>query len=200
MATENIPWAVHLGLMMSRMAGLGKPDAAVRPVDIGDINWRFVAKIILLVTGEDAMEACSSDQLCARLKFGCEGGVHGMTAAFDVASVNEDAGFMLVDADNAFNSFSRNQMLWNVCHAWLAGAWFAFYAVGMKTAIIWSQFLRFASFNNFLVPLIAERLLKSTYLRWCEKFKIPFLDRTPCKKIFVENNMVVQKIVIFSYI
>ena len=126
MATKNVPWAVYRGFMMSRMVGLGKPDGGVRPVGIGDINRRFVAKIILSVTGDDATEACSSDQLCAGLKFGCEGGVHGMTAAFDVASANEDVGFMLVDADNAFNSFSRIQMLWNVRHAWPAGAWFAF--------------------------------------------------------------------------
>ena len=126
MVTENVPWAVHCGFMMCRMVGLGKPDCGVRLVDIGDMNQRLVAKIIMSVTGEDVTEACSSDQLCAELKFGCECGVHGMSAASDVASMKKDVGFMLVDADNTFNSFSRIQMLLNVQHAWPAGAWFAF--------------------------------------------------------------------------
>ena len=72
MATENVPWAVHCVFVMGRMVGLGKPDGGVPPVDISNDKCRLEANIILLVRGEDAMEACSSNQLCAGLQIGCE--------------------------------------------------------------------------------------------------------------------------------
>ena len=38
----------------------------------------------------------------------------------------ENTGFLLIDADNAFNEASRVNMLWTIRHEWPAGARFAF--------------------------------------------------------------------------
>ena len=81
---------------------------------------------MLEVTVDQATGACSTDQLYAGLTLGCEGGIHGMSALWSKLSEGEDTGFLLIDADNGFNAFSRIQMLWVIRHEWPAGAWFAF--------------------------------------------------------------------------
>ena len=61
-----------------------------------------------LVTGDDVMEACGTDQLCSGVKAGIEGAVHTINKTFQE---NCDAGWSLLlsdhDGDNAFNSMSR---------------------------------------------------------------------------------------------
>ena len=59
-----------------------------------------------LVTKNDAMEACGTDQLCSGVKAGIEGAVHTINKTFQE---NCDAGWglLLSDGDNAFNSMSR---------------------------------------------------------------------------------------------
>ena len=98
----------------------------VRPVGIGDILRRLIAKCVLRVTVDQAAGACGTDNLCSGLKLGCEGGVHSMSALWDDLSKNELGGFLIGDADNGFNELSRFQMLWTIRHEWPAGAWFAF--------------------------------------------------------------------------
>ena len=76
--------------------------------------------------GPQATETCGAEQLCAGLKIGYKGGIHGMSALWDELSAGKNYGFLLIDADNGFNAFSRILMLWTICHLWPAGARFAF--------------------------------------------------------------------------
>ena len=48
----------------------------VRPVGIGESADRCFEKIMTIITGDEAMEACGSDQLCSGLKAGIEGAIH----------------------------------------------------------------------------------------------------------------------------
>ena len=85
-----------------------------------------MAKCVLKVAGPLATLECDADQLCVDLKAGVEGGVHAVSAVWAEIDKDEKNGFLVIDAENAFNSMSRVTMLWNVYHLWPAGARFAF--------------------------------------------------------------------------
>jgi hypothetical protein len=80
----------------------------------------------LAVAGEEAKDACVIDQLCAGLKAGIEGAIHAIKELWAMHEQEEEWGFLLVDARNAFNEACRIAMLWTVRHKWPAGARFTF--------------------------------------------------------------------------
>ena len=58
--------------MANRLIALDKCPG-VRPVGVGEIWRRLLAKCVLVVAGGEAKEACGSEQLCAGLEEGIEG-------------------------------------------------------------------------------------------------------------------------------
>ena len=62
-------------MMIGRLLGFDKIPG-VRPLGIGYIIRRLVAKCGLKVMGQDATRACGTDQLCTGLEAGIEGGIH----------------------------------------------------------------------------------------------------------------------------
>ena len=94
------PWAAYRALLACQELVLGKKPIGIRPIGIGDIFRRAAAKVILLVAGPSATTACGADQLCAGLKAGAEHAVSGICAEMDSA---EEKGFLVIDAENAFN-------------------------------------------------------------------------------------------------
>jgi hypothetical protein len=99
----------------------------VRPVGIGKTLERLGAKCVLLVCGDEAKEACGVDhQLCAGLEAGIEGGTHAAKFLWQEHSQEEEWGFLLVVARNAFNEGNRMLMLWTTRHEWASGARFIF--------------------------------------------------------------------------
>ena len=83
-------------------------------------------KIALKFTGQEATMAFQDDQLCAGLKAGINGAIHGVQALWDEKSSTDEWGVLLVDAKNAFNNINRFRMLWTVRHLWPSGASFVF--------------------------------------------------------------------------
>ena len=55
--------------------------------------------------------AYQDDQLCAGLKVGIYGTVYRVQAIWDKNLTTEDWGFLLVDANNAFNEINQIGML-----------------------------------------------------------------------------------------
>jgi hypothetical protein len=94
--------------------------------NIGEVWRRAIAKCVLHVAGTEAKEACGTDQLCAGLEAGVEGAIHAMQHVWAMHAEEEEWGFLLVDARNAFNELNRTAMLWTVRHEWPSGARFAF--------------------------------------------------------------------------
>jgi len=62
-------------LKAKRLIALNKLPG-VRPVGIGESADRCFKKIMTIITGDEAMEACGSDHLCSGL--GIEGAIQGI--------------------------------------------------------------------------------------------------------------------------
>ncbi|CEM07930.1 unnamed protein product [Vitrella brassicaformis CCMP3155] len=88
LANEIVPWEQVQAVRSCRLIGLDK-QPRVRPIGIGEVPMRMMAKAMYWVFGVDVEIACG-----------------------EVECV------LLVDATNAFNSTSRPAALWNACVLW----------------------------------------------------------------------------------
>lgn len=113
----RVEWAAIRGLMAGRLIAL-KKGSGIRPVGVGEIWRRIMAKALIKVTGHEATTACGVDQLCSGLSCGIEGGIAAAKELWRSQSDDEDWGYLTIDAKNAFNELSRVQMLWSVRHLW----------------------------------------------------------------------------------
>ena len=105
LANGSLPWAAYRSFMSGLLSTLDK-QPGVRPVGIGETWHSIFSKIVLKVTVPEATMACQDDQLCAGLKVGIDGAIHGVQALWDENSTTENWGLLLVDADNAFNEIN----------------------------------------------------------------------------------------------
>ena len=76
------PWAAYRAFMLGRVIVLDK-QPGVGLVGLGGKRWRIFSKIMLNVTGTEAIMACQDDQLHAILKAGTNGAIHGVQALWD---------------------------------------------------------------------------------------------------------------------
>ena len=81
-----------------------------------------MAKYLLQVTGPEAKAACRTIQLAGWVEAGIEGAIHAMRVLWEEHAHEEDWGFLLIDARNAFNEEKRTAMLWGVRHKLTSGA------------------------------------------------------------------------------
>jgi hypothetical protein len=80
LANEHPPWAAYRALMACRLVALDKCPG-VRPVGIGEVYRRLIAKCVLEVAGGQATTAAGNLNLCAGLPAGIEGAVHALRKA-----------------------------------------------------------------------------------------------------------------------
>ena len=122
---HNVPWPAIRAFASGRLMALDKMPG-IRPIGIGELWRRLFCKLCMLASGEEATEACGNTNLCGGLEAGIEGGIHAAKRIWDELNEEEEWGFTLVDARNAFNEENRTAMLWTVRHLWPSGAQFAF--------------------------------------------------------------------------
>ena len=79
LANDMPDWAAYRGLTTRRLLALDK-EPGTRPVGIGSIWIRYIAKLLLAETAAEAKAECGSLQLCAGLEAGTEGGLHSVHA------------------------------------------------------------------------------------------------------------------------
>ena len=83
----------------------------VRPIGIGEVHRRIIAKAILVLLKQDILDVAGPLQVCAGQVSGCEAAIHAMRQTF---ADEETDGGLLVDAANAFNSINRQAALHNI--------------------------------------------------------------------------------------
>ena len=69
LANTSLPWATYRALMRGRLISLDK-QPRVRPVGVGDMAHRLLAKAVLKMAGEEETNACEEAQLCGGLVSG----------------------------------------------------------------------------------------------------------------------------------
>ena len=103
LCTDNIN-PDHLSAFVAcRLIPLNKCPG-VRPIGIGEVPRRIIAKAILGLLKQDILDASGPLQVCAGQESGCEAANHAMRQIF--ADMDTD-GALLIDATNAFNSINR---------------------------------------------------------------------------------------------
>ena len=86
-------------------------NPGVRPIVIGEVSRRLIAKAVLYMVRNDVLQAASPMQLCAGQPSGCEAAIHAMKAVFD----SPDAKAVLqVYATNVFSCLNRQMALRNI--------------------------------------------------------------------------------------
>ena len=83
-------------------------------------------KCLLRVAGPEAKAACGTIQLAGGMEAGIEGAIHVIRVLWEEHAQEEDWGFFLIDARNAFNEENGTAMLWAVRHKWPSSAQFTF--------------------------------------------------------------------------
>ena len=83
----------------------------MRPIGIGEVPRRIIAKAVLSLFRFDIQEAAGPLQVCAGQEGGCEAAIHAMRQFFAEQDVH---GALLVDATNAFNTINRQVALNNI--------------------------------------------------------------------------------------
>jgi hypothetical protein len=58
-------------------------DPGIRPIGIGEVPRRIIAKAILRVVRDDVKEAVGPLQTCAGFETGCEAAVHALNQIWD---------------------------------------------------------------------------------------------------------------------
>ena len=75
MANSSPPLAAYCTIMECRLVALHKRPG-VRPVGIGGTLHRYLAKLVMRASGNQAKMACANFQLCIGLEVGIEGATH----------------------------------------------------------------------------------------------------------------------------
>ena len=95
----------------SSLTALKKIKCGVRPIAVGEVLRRLVAKCIAKQTQTESAELFSSKQLGVGVKGGAESIMHATKVTFEILQLSQDAGILQIDFKNGFNSIKRNQIL-----------------------------------------------------------------------------------------
>jgi len=110
LCTSFVNPEVILPLVSCRLIALDK-NPGVRPIGVGEVVRRIIAKAVLSIIRPDILRAAGPLQLCAGQTCGVEAAIHSMRTIFNDEN---SEGFLLVDASNAFNSLNRAVALQNI--------------------------------------------------------------------------------------
>ena len=125
MANKVLPWEALRGYMASRLIAIDK-NPGVRPIGVGEIWRRLFAKVFLRSLGDAPAELCGNKQLCCSTPAGVEGAIHAARILWNEKASNTNFGFLMLDADNAFNKLNRVKALNTIRNIYPAAARMAF--------------------------------------------------------------------------
>ena len=113
MCRDDVDSSLLKEFTAGRLIPLKKGDdgTGIRPIGVGEILRRIVAKAVGRVVKDDMIQATGCLQTCSGMSGGIEASIHAMATAFK--SDDSDA-VLLVDAENAFNCLNREVALSNI--------------------------------------------------------------------------------------
>ena len=107
----QLPSFVEPTFCSASLTALKKTKGGVRPIAVGEVFRRLIAKCFAQEASSEAVELFSSRQLGVAVKCGAESIVHATKQTFQKLLNNEKAGLLQIDFKNAFNSITRSSVL-----------------------------------------------------------------------------------------
>ncbi|KAL2608123.1 hypothetical protein R1flu_026696 [Riccia fluitans] len=98
----------------SHLLTLEKPSGGVRPIAVGEVLYRLVARTLGFQFWETLADHFSPLQFVVATRGGCETIIHGLRATLDL---HPDWVVLQVDIQNAFNTVSREALFLELCTA-----------------------------------------------------------------------------------
>ncbi len=111
LCTEDVNSDYISEVVACRLIPLIKDETKVRPIGVGEVLRRIMAKAVARVLKQDIISAAGSLQTCSGVDSGIEAVIHAMAKTFEDSS---SEAMLLVDADNAFNNLNRKTALLNI--------------------------------------------------------------------------------------
>ena len=90
---------------------LKKRKTAVRPIAVGEVFHRLMAKCLVSFAKEAAIEIVCPNQLGVSIRGGAESIIHAKKLKYVEWGKKEGLGFLQLNFENAFNSFKRQGVL-----------------------------------------------------------------------------------------
>ena len=97
--------------LAGRLIPLQKNPSGIRPIGVGEVLRRIIAKAVTRFLKQDIQTAGGTLQTCTGIESGIEAAIHAMKSIFDE---QQTEGTLLIDATNAFNSLNRGVALHNI--------------------------------------------------------------------------------------
>ena len=137
MLEGNKPPPVRSYFFRARLIALDKRGGGVRPIAIGCVLRRLVAKLACFRVSEDMAEVFSPLQLGFGVKGGIKAAVHAGRHFLD--SLSPDEAVVKLDFRNAFNSMRRDRMLHSVLSVCPAIFPLVFSAYSASSSLFWED-------------------------------------------------------------
>ena len=135
----QLPVSVAPVFCSASLTVLKKLKGGVRPIAVGEVLRRLVAKCIAKQTQTESAELFSSKQLGVGVKGGAESMIHATKITFEKLQRSQDAGILLIDFKNAFNSIKRSQILIAAVTLMPSLASFAIYCYSQHSHLYYSN-------------------------------------------------------------
>ena len=100
--TQSVSASSVSAFVACRLIALNKCPG-VRPIGIGEISRRIVAKAVMQIVKDDIAKSTGPLQTCSGLEGGCEASVHTTQEFFSNPDIH---GVLLVDASKAFSTLN----------------------------------------------------------------------------------------------
>ena len=135
----QLPVSVAPVFCSASLTVLKELKGGVCPIAVGEVLRRWVAKCIAKQTQTEPAELFSSKQLGVGVKGGAESMIHATKITFEKLQRSQDAGILLIDFKNAFNSIKRSQILNAAVTLMLSLASFAIYCYSQHSHLYYSN-------------------------------------------------------------
>ena len=103
---------ISKALCWASLTALSKKKYGVRPIAVGEVLRRFIAKRLASESNSEAVELVDSLQLGVGVSVGTEAVIHSSKITFDnIVSAQSDEGMVQIDFKNTYNSFKRSHLI-----------------------------------------------------------------------------------------